>query len=106
MWLQAWSGGKGGEASAGMALTAIIAAMSAVTKSTKSMRLNVPPPLSSAATVIVCCCPIVFLLWVEGAGLGLTLASARLLVTRMTLDGAAPGGIRRITQLGKMEENK
>src|SRR5215217_5162995 len=47
------------------------------------------------------------LLLVDGAEVGLSLfASARLLVTRMTLDGAAHGGIRRITQLGKMEGNK
>src|SRR5215210_5568763 len=93
-------GGRRILAIAGPALIAIIAAISAATASTKSTRLNkVAPPFSSAAaTVIVCCCPIVFLLLVEGAGLGLTLASARLLVTRMTLDGGAHGGIRRITQ--------
>ena len=54
---------------AGMALAAIIATISPAKVSTKIMRLKAPPLVSfSAATVIVCCCPIVFLLWVEGAG--------------------------------------
>jgi len=57
---------------AGKALSANVAAMSAAAKSTKIVCLNVPPPFSSVATAIdVCCCPIVFLLLVEGAGLGL-----------------------------------
>ena len=51
-------------ANAGAAIATNIADISAATARTKSMRLNALP-------ATVCCCPIVFLLLVEGAGLGL-----------------------------------
>jgi hypothetical protein len=86
-------------AKAGTAVATITAAISAATASTIIMRLKALP-------ATVCFCPIVFLLLVEGAGLGPTLASARLPVTRKTLDSGVPGGIRRITQKRKLEENK
>src|SRR5215210_6895439 len=74
------------KANAGAAMTSFFAAIIAATKSAKNMRLNVLP-----VALIVSCCPIVFLLLVEGAGLGLTLASARLLVTVKPY-GAGRGG--------------